>query len=133
MLQSHRIVWRFGGFLAANKKASKLIRKTWLKWAKIKDVGAEDDTLWDTAKYIRRAQKRLDERAHDCDVQTLVYKHGTHFVFPQSVLKKIFPIGSGLILKLMFKAAREYPKECKQMRLDLDDKIDKVIDEWKNK
>ncbi len=93
-------------------------------------VGAEDDSLWDTAKYIRRAEKRLSERAHDCDAETLVYKHGTHFVFPESVLKKIFPVGSGLILKIMFKAAREYPKECKQMRLDLDVKIDRAIEEW---
>jgi len=96
-------------------------------------VAAEDDTLWDAAKYVRRAEKRLSERAHDCDVEALVYKHGTHFVFPESVLKKIFPVGSGLILKLVFKAAKEYPNECKQMRLDLDVKIDKAIEEWKNK
>lgn len=96
-------------------------------------IGAEDDTLWDTAKYIRRAQKRLNEREHECDVEAIVYKHGTHFVFPQSVLKKIFPVGSGLILKIMFKAAREYPQECKKMRLDIDVKIDGAIEEWINK
>lgn len=26
-------------------------------------IGAEDDALWDTAKYIRRAEKRLSEKA----------------------------------------------------------------------
>ncbi len=96
-------------------------------------VGAEDDTMWDAARYVRRAEKRLSERAHDCEVQALVCEHGTHFVFPESVLKKIFPVGSGLIMKLVFKAAREYPKECKQMRLDLDVKIDRAIEEWAKK
>ena len=27
-------------------------------------VGAEDDALWDTAKYIRRMEKRLAEKPH---------------------------------------------------------------------
>ena len=45
-------------------------------------IGAEDDALWDTAKYIRRMEKRLAEKPHECEVETAVYAHGTHFVFP---------------------------------------------------
>ena len=45
-------------------------------------VGAEDDALWDTAKYIRRMEKRLAEKPHSCEVEAVVYEHGTHFVFP---------------------------------------------------
>ena len=29
-------------------------------------IGAEDDALWETAKYIRRMEKRLTEKEHDC-------------------------------------------------------------------
>ena len=46
-------------------------------------VGAEDDALWDTAKYIRRMEKRLAEKPHSCEVEAVVYEHGTHFVFPR--------------------------------------------------
>lgn len=96
-------------------------------------IGAEDDCLWNAAKYVKRTEKRLTEKSHDCDAEFLVYKHGTHFVFPESLLKKIFPIGSGLLLKMMFKAAKEYPEECKQTRIDIDRKMVKTIEEWKRK
>ena len=32
-------------------------------------IGAEDDALWDTAKYIRRAEKRLSEKPHSCNAR----------------------------------------------------------------
>ena len=31
-------------------------------------IGAEDDVLWDTAKYIRRMEERLAKREHNCEV-----------------------------------------------------------------
>lgn len=96
-------------------------------------IGAEDDCLWNAAKYVKRAEKRLTEKSHDCDAEFVAYKHGTHFVFPESLLKKIFPIGSGLLLKMMFKAAKEFPKECKETRIDIDKRLSKAIKEWINK
>ena len=96
-------------------------------------IGAEDDCLWNAAKYVKRAEKRLSEKSHDCEVEALVYKHGTHFVFPESLLKKIFPIGSGLLSKVMFKAAKEFSKECKETRIDIDKRLSKAIKEWINK
>lgn len=96
-------------------------------------IGAEDDSLWNAGRYVKRAEKRLSEKPHDCEVEALVYKHGTHFVFPESLLKKIFPIGSGLLLKVMFKAAKEFPKECKETRNDIDKRLSKAIKEWINK
>lgn len=93
-------------------------------------VGAEDDVLWDTCKYIRRMMKRLEERFHECAVEALLYEHGTHFVFPQSMLTTMLPVGSGLLIRLMFKAGREYPKECRQTRLDIDERLSKIIKAW---
>ena len=95
-------------------------------------IGAEDDCLWDAAKYVRRAERRLREKPHDCDVEALTYQHGTHFVFPESLLKTIFPVGAGLLLKWMFRAAKEYPKECKATRIDIDRHVVSTIEEWKN-
>ena len=96
-------------------------------------IGAEDDASWDTAKYIRRAEKRLSEKPHSCNAEFFVYKHGTHYVFPESLLRSIFLIGGGLFLKLAFKAAKEFPKECKQTRVDIDRRVVEVIKEWKSK
>ena len=93
-------------------------------------VGAEDDVLWDTCKYIRRMMKRLDELPHNCAAEALLYEHGTHFVFPQSMLTTMLPVGSGLLIRLMFKAGRNYPKECRQTRLDIDRKLSQAIAEW---
>ena len=49
-------------------------------------VGADDDSFWEAGKYIRRMTKRLEERPHTCQYVPLVYKHGTHFVLPESML-----------------------------------------------
>lgn len=93
-------------------------------------VGAEDDVMWDTCKYIRRMMERLDTLPHDCAVETLLYEHGTHFVFPQPMLKAMLPIGSGLLIRLMFKTGRQHPKECRQTRLDIDRRLSQAIAEW---
>lgn len=60
-------------------------------------IGAEDDTLWDAARYIHRMEKRLSEKPHSCSVKAAVYAHGTHFVFPEGMLKTMLPVGSGLL------------------------------------
>ena len=94
-------------------------------------IGSEDDVLWDTAKYIRRMEKRLSERPHACEVEAVVYKHGTHFVFPEGMLKTMLPIGSGLFVKLAFKAAKKYPEECRKTRMDIEVVMTRAIAEWK--
>lgn len=93
-------------------------------------VGAEDDVLWDTCKYIRRMLSRLETLPHECETEALLYDHGTHFAFPQSMLKIMLPVGSGLLIRLMFKAGREHPKECRQARLDIDEKLTRSILAW---
>ena len=45
----------------------------------------------------------------------------------------MLPIGAGLFVKIAFKAAKKYPKECKQTRIDIDRRMTKAIEEWKNK
>ena len=95
-------------------------------------IGAEDDSLWDTCRYIRRMEKRLAGKPHECQFQPLLYEHGTHFVFPQSMLKKILPVASGLFVGLFFKAGRDYPKECLQTRKDIDEKLSTAIARWRH-
>ena len=92
-------------------------------------VGAEDDVLWDTCRYIRRMEERLAERQHDSTYLSLMYEHGTHFVFPESLLKIMLPVGADL-MPMVFKAGRQYPKECTAVREDIDIKLRETIAEW---
>lgn len=92
-------------------------------------VGAEDDVLWDTCRYIRRMEERLAGKPHDCKYLSLMYEHGTHFVFPESLLKIMLPVGADL-MTLAFKAGRDYPEECRAVRIDIDNKLSDIIREW---
>ena len=38
-------------------------------------IGAEDDVLWDTAKYIRRMKQRIKEHPHTCRLESVSYTH----------------------------------------------------------
>ena len=93
-------------------------------------IGAEDDVLWDTAKYIRRMKQRMKEHPHTCRLEYAIYEHGTHFVFPESMLKTMLPVGSGLFVKLAFQAARKYLKECLGTRQDIDHRVRNAVAEW---
>ncbi|MCM1113662.1 MAG: acyl-CoA thioester hydrolase [Muribaculum sp.] len=93
-------------------------------------IGASDDALWDTVKYIGRMEERLKSRPHECKVEIAVYEHGTHFIFPESMLRTMLPVFSEAFVKMAFQAAKKYPEECKETRMDVDRKVRKVITEW---
>ena len=71
-------------------------------------IGAEDDVLWDTAKYIRRMKQRMKEHPHTCRLEYVIYEHG-------------------------FQAARKHPKECRSTRLDIDQRVRNAVAEWKSR
>ncbi len=93
-------------------------------------IGAEDDVLWDTCRYIRRMEERLKRLPHDSTFEAWTYEHGTHFVFPESLLKSILPVGSGLLVRFMFHAGAQFPEECRQTRLDIDRRLREAIRGW---
>ena len=93
-------------------------------------IGAEDDVLWDTCRYIRRMEERLRKTPHDSTFESWLYEHGTHFAFPESMLKKMLPVGSGLLVSLMFRAGKEHPKECRETRIDIDRRLKKALAAW---
>ena len=97
---------------------------------KIIFIGAEDDVLWNTCKYIRRMEKRLATLPHGCTCESWLYKHGTHFTFPESMLKMMLPVGSGLLVSFMFKAGKEHKKACRETRIDIDRRLKKALEVW---
>lgn len=95
-------------------------------------VGCEDDCLWPTVKYIKRMQQRLkDKKDSNCDLEALVYKYGTHYAFPQSMLKSILPICSDKLIGLAFISAKQHTQQCKESRLDIEKHFKDVLDKWK--
>lgn len=93
-------------------------------------VGADDDSFWEAGKYVRRMDKRLKERPHECDYEALTYEHGTHFVLPETMLKKALPVGLKFVMRFIFKAAKDYPKECEQTRKDIDRRLSAALKQW---
>lgn len=93
-------------------------------------VGADDDSFWEVGKYVRRMDKRLKERPHECDYEALTYEHGTHFVLPETMLRKALPVGLKFVMKFIFKAAKDYPKECEQTRKDIDRRLSAALKQW---
>ena len=118
-----------------SEKAHPITEAEFIKVENIKGklllIGAEDDVLWDTAKYIRRMEKRLAERPHTCEVETAIYPYATHFVFPEGLIKIMLPVGSSLFMKMAFQSAKKHPKECKSARVDIDRRITATIESWK--
>ena len=94
-------------------------------------IGCEDDCLWDTGRYIRRMEARLQSRGAASRWDALVYPHGTHFAFPESLLRQILPIGAGFAVGRVFRAAREYPRECRETRQDIDRRVRQALLEWR--
>ncbi len=93
-------------------------------------IGCEDDCLWPTARYIRRIDERLKSREHDCAYDAAVYKYGTHYAFPESMLRQIIPVFSGFLIGRAFLSAREHPQECRQTWEDIDRRMKNTIKEW---
>ena len=93
-------------------------------------IGAEDDVLWDTCRYIRRMEKRLGSLPHDSTFESWLYEHGTHFAFPESMLKMMLPVGSGLLISYMFRAGKEHKKECRDTRIDIDRRLKQALTDW---
>ena len=118
----------------ASEKAHPIREEEFIKIERIKGklllIGAKDDVLWETEKYIKRMEKRLAEREHTCEVESYIYEHATHFVFPEGMVKTILPVGGDLLTRV-FDAGRKFPKECKAARIDIDRRVTQAVDVWK--
>ena len=117
-----------------SEKAHPLTEEQMIKIENIKGklilVGADDDSFWEAGKYVRRMDKRLQERPHECEYEALAYEHGTHFVLPESMLRLALPFGLKFVMRFIFKAAKDFPDECEQTRKDIDRKLSAALRQW---
>ena len=92
-------------------------------------VGAEDDSMWDSARYIRRMEARMQKAGRTAPLDVFLYRYGTHLLVPQKLLKSALPVG-GCLISRMFASGRKHPGDCKQARLDLEDKLARILADW---
>lgn len=97
---------------------------------KIVLFATEDDTLWYTARYCRRMTKRLEEKNFPYPVECHIYEKGTHFIFPQGMLKAVLPFGINFLVGKMFVSGKRHPKECEAARIDVDKATASAIRNW---
>lgn len=124
-----RSTWLFND----SEKATPLTEEQMIKVENIKGklflAAAEDDSLWNAAKYVRRMDERLKSKPHECEYRALVYQFGTHFIAPESLVKSVMPF-SKQILRFVFKSAKEHPEECRRTRIDIDAHLSRGIRGW---
>lgn len=75
-------------------------------------------------------QERIEEKGCSSSPLYLVYDHGTHFVFPQKMLKMFLPICSSLFVKIFFRDAKKFGKECKETRIDIENNLVNEFKKW---
>ena len=92
-------------------------------------IGAEDDVMWNSSKYIRRMKKRLNAGGFLFPCASYIYPYGTHLLVPERMLKKAIPLFGSMIYKL-YVSGRKHPDECTQSRIDLDEKLTLEIQNW---
>lgn len=93
-------------------------------------IGARDDVMWNTEKYILRLKERMETAGKAENLTTLLYPYGTHLLVPERLLKGAIPLFGDLISR-MFTSGKEHPKECKQARMDLDFTLSELLENWK--
>ena len=93
-------------------------------------IGADDDSLWEAGKYVRRMDQRLQKHPHECDYEAVTYPHSTHFVLPESMLRMALPIGLKFVMRFLFRSAKQYPDACEAARNGIDKRLSAALQEW---
>ena len=92
-------------------------------------TGAEDDSMWDSVRYMERMKERLLKKGFAEGVQVFRYPYGTHLLVPERWLRMAIPVAGDLLSRL-FISGRKHPAQCRQAREDLEQKLTSVMEKW---
>ena len=75
--------------------------------------------------------ERLNEKEHDSTFEAVLGDHGTHFILPEGMMKRL-ALGwlIDFFVAYAFKEAKGFKKECRETRKEIDRCISKAIEEW---
>ena len=116
--------------ITAKKKGTTAITASVGGYLAVCNVTVEDDYVTDVTITPAGPETLPVGKTRQLEAE-VVYAHGTHFVFPEGMLKTMLPVGSGLFVKFAFQAAKKYPKECCQTRKDIEKRMCRVLAEQK--
>ena len=92
-------------------------------------VGAEDDSMWNSTRYIYRMRKRLREKEFIFPLKTFTYSHGTHLLLPQRMVMDALPVIGGMTA-FLYASGRRHPGKCRAARISLDRKLSSYLQSW---
>ena len=92
-------------------------------------IGAEDDSMWNTTRYIYRMRKRLQEKEFIFPVKSFTYARGTHLLLPQRMVMDAIPL-AGSLIPLLFSSGRHHVKACRDSRIHLDRQLSCYLAAW---
>ncbi len=92
-------------------------------------VGAEDDSMWNSVKYIHRMKKRSEDKNFSHRLELCIYPFGTHLLLPEQMLQAgPFPLGG--IAARVFVSGRKNSAKCRMARLDIEKRLTGIIHQW---
>lgn len=86
-------------------------------------IGCRPDTEWDTCNAAVRMKKRMVENGFKYPIDIIQYKRGTHLTLPE-----VIPCLT--ILSMMHSEGRKHRRQCQKVRIDIKNKIEKILTEW---
>ena len=92
-------------------------------------VGAEDDSMWNSTRYIQRLRSRLRDREFIFPLKTFTFAYGTHLLVPQRMLTEAIPV-LGNLVSLLYRSGRRHFFRCRSARLQLDRKLSCYLQNW---
>lgn len=103
-------------------QAEKIHGPVWL-------FGAEDDTKWDSVRYIRRLKVRLAEKGFAYPVGAYTFQYGTRYIFPEGIMKGLGFIFSRILPRVTL-SGRQHPEECRKSREEVERLTIQALQNW---
>ena len=92
-------------------------------------IGTEDDSMWASARYIRRMEQRLRRKEFSYPLELAIYPYGTHLLVPATMLKMALPFGEAPFTRI-FNSGKKFPAECAAARVDVEKRLTAAIRDW---
>ncbi len=73
-----------------------------------------------------RMKKRMIDNGFKNPIDIITYKRGTHLTLPEVIPGQTF-------LSMMHSEGRKHRKQCKKVRIDIKNKLKKILSKWQEK
>ena len=92
--------------------------------------GADTDRGCNSGDMVRRMEKRLKDHDYSYGMEMHVYPVCSHYQFPETMIRKLLPVGSQFVMGKLWAIEKTNPKECVAARRDIDRIVRRVVAAW---